>query len=378
MITLSVSRKGSREMKKKHSILLLLALGILIPSAHATVTCTLNPASPAINTTVALQGGNITAGEDVPNGTILFRQYFKPSRSPSVQCHSTVVPWSFKSNARYIANPKPLSLWNTGSWAGKVYETGIPGLGVAVWYSGNAVPFDRASGSFNAPNASYGTDVQFDMSFIKIGPISPGTIRGQDLPTVAFEFTPQIGTAIRTSTVSFSGTLNVVARTCTTPNPVVALGSWNADLQFKGAGSTSDWRNASINLTNCPRFYGKMDSGQNNYGSDSPTDPGGVGTPQANTLALILRPNTTIIDSAKSIIALQNSPDKATGVGIQIAYNTNASPELAVFNAEKKYIMVNNANTSVSIPLFARYYQTEAKVKPGVANATMMYTINYY
>lgn len=359
---------------------LMLAVGCAFASAaHATTTCTMSITNPTINTIVALQGGSITVGPDIPNGTILFRQYFKVGTRPTVDCSSTTTPWHYWDSFIYTNNPKPLAAWNSGNWAGKVFQTGIPGIGIAAWYSGNAVPVSKASSAVSTAKLNINTVPEFDISLIKIGPVTPGTLRGQDLPTVADNLMTDGGTSIRVSTVAFSGTLNIVSQTCITPNPVVQLGKYDIASTFKGVGSFTGWANANINLTNCPRFYGTMNDGQNNYGSDSPTDRGKAGTPQPNTLGVSLKPNTAIVDAAKGIMGLKMEPDVATGVGIQLATAVaGAGGTPAVFNTEKSYTMTNSASTTYTIPLFARYYQTDAKVTPGPANATMTYTINYY
>lgn len=362
----------------KKWIFSVLLLAVPLTSAQA-VTCAVDASAPGIMTTVALQGGNITVGQDVPVGTTLFRQYFKPSYGPAVHCASNPTAWSWEARSSYGFSPKPLSAWNSGAWAGKVYETGVPGIGVVAWYSGNAFPYRRDGKSVPVnTDYTYRSEVSFDISFIKIGPIAPGIIRGQDLPTVVMDFIPDSGASVRLSSVSFTGTLNVVSQTCTTPNPVVQLGNYNASQVFKSVGTTTSWTDASLRLTNCPRFYGLMDSGQSNYGSDSITDRGKAGTPQANTLGLTLKPNTSIIDATRGIIGLRNEANVATGVGIQLVTNSAGAGTPAQFNSEMRYPTTNNGSGIVTLPLFARYIQTNATVTPGHANATMTYTINYY
>lgn len=362
----------------KKWIFRVLLLAAPLSSAHA-VTCAVDASASAIITSVALQGGNITVGQDVPVGTILFRQYFKPSHGPVVLCDANPSDWSWEARSLYSFHPKPLSAWNSGAWAGKVYESGVPGIGVVAWFSGNAFPYRRDGRSVPHNTAyKYSSSVEFDISFIKTGPIAPGVIRGQDLPTVVMDFIPDSGSALRLLSVSFNGTLNVVSQTCTTPNPVVQLGSYNASQVFKSVGTTTSWTDASLRLTNCPRFYGLMDSGQSNYGSDSPSDRGQAGTPQANTLGLTLKPNTSIIDATKGIIGLKNEANVATGVGIQLATNSAGAGTPAQFNSEMRYPTTNNGSGTFIMPLYARYIQTNSTVTPGHANATMTYTINYY
>jgi type 1 fimbria pilin len=367
-------------MKKLTFIALASVSGFsFVPMAQAAVTCTLNPERPAINTIVALQGGSITVGEDIPNGTAIFRQYFKVGNRPEFNCSSTTIPWVYQDTLRYAINPKPLSAWNSGNWAGKVYQTGVYGIGIVAWYAGNSLPYSKPLNTTSNAGFNIGALPEFDISLIKIGTITPGTIRGVDLPTIIDEFMFDRTNFIRASTVSFSGALNIVSQTCTTPNPMVQLGKYDISSVFKGLYSVTGWADASIILTNCPRFYGTMDSGQTNYGSDSPTDRGQAGTPQNNELGVILRPNTAILDAAKGIIGLRAEPNVATGVGIQLATAiSGANVTAAEFNIEKRYTMRNSSDTTYKIPLNARYIQTNAKVTPGPANATLTYTINYY
>ncbi|MFZ1871224.1 MAG: hypothetical protein WAU54_00245 [Chania sp.] len=89
------------------------------------------------------------------------------------------------------------------------------------------------------------------------------------------------------ATITFSGTVNVVSKTCTTPDVNVSLGTYETHHYFRQIGSTTLWVDASITLTDCPRFYGY-------YGTSNEitiTNAGGqtVQAPTANTLKLTAR-----------------------------------------------------------------------------------------
>jgi major type 1 subunit fimbrin (pilin) len=345
--------------------------------ASAAPVCYFN-GSGTITATVPLRGANITVGPDTPNGTVLFRQYFRPSRSPQVNCSAVATAYSWRSDYLYTALPKPLSGWNSGTLAGRVYETGVPGIGVYIWWSNRPFPVLKTSGTWTTANAigNFILTPDFDLSLIKTGPVSPGTISGSNLPTAALNFSVTGGNALRIMTVGFNGSLNVVSQTCTTPENIpVPLGKYDISADFSGKGSASAWQDATIRLTNCPRFYGTINNEQNNFSSDNGTY--GIGTATQNRIGLKLSPNTTVINAAQGIFAVQSGTGNATGVGIQLAYGISASPTLADLNAAKNYVMSSTTGTAWNLPLVARYIQTGDTITPGKANATVTYTITY-
>jgi major type 1 subunit fimbrin (pilin) len=361
---------------KAGAISLALGAGACYSTSVSAVTCKFTNQG-TITATVPLQGGNITVGPDTPNGTTLFRQYFRPSYTPTVQCDPNPTAYNISTDYTYVALPKPLSNWNSGAQAGRVYETGVPGIGVFAWFSGRPFPTQKNNDSVTANNLwSLILDPKFDISLIKIGPVSPGTVLGNSLPTVAYSFTAPGSGEIRGATISFSGALNVVSQTCTTPENIpVPLGKYEISTDFSGKGSATAWQDATIRLTNCPRFYGTINNGQNNFASDDGSS--GTGTATQNRTLLKLTPNTTVVDAAQGIFAVQSGTGNATGVGIQLAYGTSASPTLADLSATKAYVMGNTTGTAWVLPLVARYIQTGDTITPGKANATVTYTITY-
>ncbi|QFG76692.1 hypothetical protein DMB90_10900 [Raoultella planticola] len=83
-----------------------------------------------------------------------------------------------------------------------------------------------------------------------------------------------------------------------------------------------------------------------------------------------LRVDGTAENSAKGILKLSAVPGAASGVGIQLLYN-NSPLALA------SLLPIGTAGTTMTIPLQARYYQTQSTVTPGAANSYATFTMTY-
>ena len=367
----------------KNSVVILLALIALslINKVHAVCNFAANSdLKQAINFTQALVGGNITVGDDVPNGTVVYRQSYNPTFPiPIVTCGAA---GNFKYEKLFTSTPLPLTNWSTGSFAGKLYETGVPGLGVAIWSVNTTLPFTTpAVICTNVITCTSGTSAesshwQTDIYIIKTGPVSAGSISGSNLP--CYSLGTGIENVVNVIRSCYSGAVNVVAKTCTTPDVNVPMGTFNVGRTFTRVGATTPWKDASIRLTNCPRFYGTLNDGRNSFTSDNGTR--GVGVFKNNSLRLKLDPNTSIINAATGVMSIKPGSGSASGVGIQMAYGNvgDTSPALVDFSNFNSYEMVNNTTTSLRLPLVARYIQTGTAVSPGKADATVTFTISYF
>lgn len=365
-------------------IIVSLLLGMLAMCTYnvsAAMVCKYASGFAAINASVPLQAQNITVGSDLVNGTELYSQDFEPSSLPTIACTSSQTSYKVYKDFAYTATPLPLSNWSGSPYAGKIYKTGLPGIGVVVINQGNPLPTRYIARTISADNTFALSNIfrSVEIKFIKIGPVSAGTIRGSDLPSVKIDFTTEgsdndAANIIRLESLSFSGVVNIVAQTCQTPDVNVSMGVFDINKTFKGVGTVSQWHDASIRLTNCPQFHGVKGSGTySDNGTASNTIP-------LNQISLALTPNTSIIDGAKGIMGLKTGVGTASGVGIQLAYGkvSDASPTTVNFNSPKSYVMPNDNYTNRIFPLVARYIQTESLVKPGRADATATFTINYY
>ncbi|WP_373994983.1 fimbrial protein [Serratia fonticola] len=324
-----------------------------------------------------LQATNITVGPDTSNGTVIYRQTYNPGSSYNATTRCTP-NGQFILERKVTRTPYPLSTWNGTPYPGKVYNTNIPGIGAAVWNAGTAFPF-----TVNVCGATtvciYGTNYfTFDISLIKIGPITPGTLTGTALPCIS-HYVGTAGSTVPAVSACYSGAINIVSQTCTTPDVSVNLGSYDIK-EFTGVNSTSKWIDSSIKLIDCPVFYGTYpDTGSNTYVYWSENGNSNLGTPKNNTISILLLPSSSVINAANGIMGIDTAlPDAASGIGIQIASGTAASQTLFDLNSRTQKTMFSNQGRNVDIPLVARFIQTSSLVKPGKANGRVTFVINYY
>lgn len=361
--------------------LMLSALLLLALAGSSWAACSIAADSkwkPFQTVTMPFAVANITAGEDLPIYSLVFEQIFGGFYTEAVTVECTT-QGTFVHDASFSSTPLPLSSAAPAIAAGKTYQTGVPGLGIYFRFNtANAViPDVKTTYDTSCSNTKRCSSPLFQTNayIVKTGPISPGTIDGSKLPCVLQRF-GQNNSMVNIVRVCMSGTLTIVAKTCTTPNVNVYLGSFDLDASFKGIGTVTKWVDSSINLTNCPRFYGKItndvEAGQYLKNEGFIT----AASPSANSLSLRLQPNTSIIDSARGIIGL--APGGASGIGIQLAIGTTNQAIINLGNADiSTQAMANTASTTAQFPLSARYIQTAQTVTPGKANATVTFTINY-
>ncbi|WP_164992075.1 fimbrial protein [Burkholderia stabilis] len=353
----------------------LTCVGVLLSTVARAGTCSYNAGNPygngPANLVAPLNINALTVGRDVPDGTVLYRQTVA-AMSPRIDCSGANE--TITINYSMPATPLPLSAWNGNPYPGRVYQTGVPGIGVAIWFAGNAFPYARTLNNSGATVTNWTAAPNFDVSLIKIGPVSPGIIRAASLPSFQLNWTmDNVVTLLRGN---FSGNINIVSQTCTTPDVNVDMGQHQTKA-FSGAGSATPWKDFSIRLQNCPAFYGSSSFVTNN---DSATGWNSTISTNPNTLGFSLQPTTTIVDPAQGIVALKQTtsgPAAATGVGLQMA---NASNQPVSFNTTMPSGITPTATpgANYSIPLRARYIQTgSAAPTPGPADTSVMFTINY-
>lgn len=351
-------------------------LGLSSVAGTAMADCNFFEGTSTMIRTMPLLGGNITVGRDVPLGTEVYRQTFSPSTAVKIACSPGL--YNIETRRGLPVLPLPLSSWSGTPWSGHVYQSGVPGIGVAIWYAGTALPFSGNSTNCGGGTATCNITIQgtmaFDVSFIKIGDVSPGTVQGSQLPTVDQKWVSS--NTLDVSRVNFSGSINVVSRTCETPDVTVPMGT-HLTNEFSGLNSFTPWKDFSIALNNCPAFYGTHRGGGPRWGSDG-TVTGR--TPNANVLMLRLDATRPAINPALGILSLNPSAPgdtvEATGVGVQVA-NNSGTPWSLTSMLSSGITPQALEGGSYTIALKARYIQTGGSVTAGPANASAVFTLNY-
>lgn len=352
-------------------------------TAYADINC--QPWNPFTGV-ISLNSSPISVGVDMPVGSILYRAQYRAGGSSGVTCDAPIT--QLEGWVNYRSTPLPLSSWTGNGLGGKVYETGVPGIGVIITQLNGDIPtyiFPIMENIFTGNGSITGLSVGhgYTIWLIKTGPISSGTIYGSNLPTVQAYIPPTAGYTgfpLIIGTLSFTGSLIVINNTCVTPDVNVELGSHDI-REFTGIGSSTPWVASSIILNSCPPFRGYY--GKGNYslqltGSGAITDSG---ERTNNLLDVALTPGNAVINSQEGIMAVSTltSDPVASGVGIQLGWGGPAQAVPFNFGLNKVYIPTfNSSASSYEIPLSARYIQTDGKVLPGRADGKIVFTINYY
>ncbi|SDJ30712.1 Pilin (type 1 fimbria component protein) [Pseudomonas delhiensis] len=374
-------------MIKRNIISTLIAVFCLTSSSLAwSAMCGYAPSNSSGNgplvASIPLQASTITVGRDVPLGKEVLRQTFQVSGKIDLQCDREV--WA---NIQYALPTIPLgkSSWVGSPYAGNVYKTDVPGIGVAITHLGTVMPSNRdmvlCSGNVSQCTNTITSFVNpIVLSFIKIGEVAPSTISGASLPTIRVDVTEkESGNRITLGSFSYVGAVNVVSATCLTPDVPVNLGSHQIGAGTLGPEKTTPFVAFDIVLSNCPAFAGYAaeqwsSAGTGQICQEKACMPSGMSA--TNSLRFRLDPMYGSDFPTKGIVKLDGVEGSATGVGIEISRPAGGSVvPIGTFVYGPGVTGVDGA--TYKIPLRARYVQTESKVTPGPANSSVMFTIDY-
>lgn len=344
--------------------------------------------------------GTISVGEDMPVGSVIYQALYTSKVAGAPVCHwpdggwtSTILNLPYTINLASI--PRPVVPGVLNPKGGLVYETNVPGIGVSYLVTpSKTLPYESnlynsATTDLNPEFTGQGSILKITLQLIKTAEFNSGTVDASTFSSVSTIFNDPTmlnpgnvfsGFPMQLFLLSFSGQVQVVKSTCqvVTENIVVDLGS-HETTAFNGVGSTTEWKDASIKLTGCSGFTpGYFPS--NNY-TVKITGPGdfSAGTPSSNRVAVTISPASTSLSDNEGIIALTSSPDSAQGIGIQIGYTNNGGTTTPLpLSIEMNFAPPAGNASTMEIPLFARYIQTENSVVPGKADGAVVYLINYY
>ncbi|QII29148.1 type 1 fimbrial protein [Stenotrophomonas maltophilia] len=415
-----------RMMKGRIRLLLLRALGLCAGAllfSQAQAQSVLCRSLGNETRSMPLQAGTLSAGPDVPLGSVVYAQRFERAAGSILSCtgearrvlnstgNGTVLvqpQFSPRYTFEYNATPLPLSGWNQGPYGGKIYQTDVPGLGVTV-VRGNvpavtsAAVFpssateasqcsqSSATGFSSSCTLNFGDNLSFKLLFIKIGNISPGVIVASSLPTPVMRI--QVSNADPVSViVPITGSISMLSSTCRTPDVAVEMGQHSVGTMADSPATP--WKDFAIRLLGCPGFTGTFteagpvwtappaSSNDNRLSLANTRVPGRftqAGT-TPSTLSFRIDPIVAPVDAASGVLSLDAAPAgssaSATGVGIQIS--NNAGGLLGLGEIHPSGLRLQSSAQSYSIPLRARYLRSDAPLAPGPATASATFMIIYH
>ncbi|WP_180276940.1 fimbrial protein [Janthinobacterium sp. BJB446] len=334
------------------------------------------------NGTMALQIGSLVVPRDLPVGSWLYQQVFLQSGSGvQIEC-----------DARRLSGRTSGRLADIGASVdtipgNRIYATGVPGIGV-MWWDGRGQYLLGGNGDFvglhylcsgmNNRTSCRTHWLKFSPAtafiLVKTGPVGAGVILASDLGQVRYSAKFDGGNEVNFATLSLRGSIQVVSKTCTTPNVSVPL-SRHKVSSLKGIGSFTPTVTFEVRLTDCPGFPGRFNVGTT-AASPSSSQDGIIQAPSFLPVNVKIRiaPGETAIDASKGVLGLTAQKWTATGVGVQLL---DASGQPWILSKDISVPNLKVYTTSVSIKLGARYLQTATNVTPGWANAVATYSLTY-
>ncbi|HEY4145416.1 fimbrial protein [Pinirhizobacter sp.] len=315
-----------------------------------------------------LISGNIMAGRDLPIGAVLGRSAGS-STVPSIQilCEAG----TYQVRRLELTTPYPRSTFQPPAYRGNVFDTPIPGVGVAfVSASGIGFPGDSGVATYDKTTtiAFSGSWASYNISFIKTASVvGTGVIRAQDLPT--FELVQSEGgrSLLQVFRTTVTGQVAVASRTCRTPDVTRDLGTHNLN-ELGNVGATTSWVDVPVQLLDCPAFFGSY---QMTYNGD---DGSSTLTQVRNVINYRVDPLTPAVDAPRGIMSL--APGGATGIGVQLS-DSNEQP-VSLSQVQPSNIASGlGENATYTLGFKARYIQTAANPTAGTANASATLTFVY-
>lgn len=328
-------------------LMLLISGGFLSSNAVAASYCTSSPSTPY---TMALGAVSVptdlTNGSDIP-GTQRSVTFSGSCRGASVPAYAPVSG----------GMPIITCYYGTGNevpgYPG-VYSTGVNGIGIAIRNTGGS----RVSGAgigcdtraYPLGYVGYDSNLSYSytvtLALVKTGSFISSATLDQSQTKFGmgvYNTAVGIGSSV-TNYVAYSGNISLKSVTCTVPSPLnVDLGTFPTTI-FTSIGTVSTSKNLNVPVT-----------------CDSPV-----------TVKTTIT-SSSYASSSNGVVGLTPGTGVATGVGIQMLYNSNPVPFGSPLSTGNVYV----ANGTLNIPFDFRYYQTLQNVTPGDANATVTLAIEY-
>lgn len=379
-------------MLKTWMVRCLLALALLFIIPRSFATCVFSPINSNYLNPGQIHTYNITlknATISVPPGTaigqVIYRLTIDLNEGPDykITCTTTAL---FKFEHKYLSTPLPLS------GVANTYQTNLPGIGMRFTLRTPETPFPLTrdtstnANAFAPPTAT--KILMFYLELVKTGDVTAGTIQSSSLPSgrIAVGQTGKMLDAYDVKIIG--GAITVTTPTCNIAPAsgamTIQLGSYKANT-FTGINYGTAWKNASIKF-DCPnRFYGNSSNGTTSTPITSVATYDGkimqnFVAMNRNMWEMTLTPGNGVASTTNSnngIMKINDSPDMAYGIGIQLSSSASETNKINLANKITGKFSLTNTSTSVTVPLYARYIQTHSTVIAGKANGSLIYTISY-
>lgn len=240
-----------------------------------------------------------------------------------------------------------------------VYKTNISGIGIKVWDDfrgtivvGNDLQTWYTMWSTTTPYGAISWLTNIKMQYYIIGPVETGTVSfpsNINVEAWANTTASTVGGG-RYNILNWSGTADVTAAACETPDIKVNIGTIDRGIFIRSA--TSPTKSFDFKINNC-------------------------GTGIA-TVSYLFKPapGVNIVGTGNNQYLTLDSSSTAKGLGIQVLYeNGNNVP----FNTKTALTGYNTAGGSYTIPMKARYIRTRdvGDVEVGTASSTAEFEMWY-
>lgn len=234
-----------------------------------------------------------------------------------------------------------MSMFSTPSSITNYYNTNVPGVGLSLQFVTTDWFFSKVRQySYSVPTKI--VVYPLEVTLIKTGDITSGVIGSGLLATAHGDDN------VQSLTVNYAGNkVTQLACAITTPNLTFPIGDISASAFGNTVGTIPSGAQSTQNL-----------------GLDCDAD--------ANINVMLQGMQNPDV-STDSVLALtgQGNEDVAKGVGVQLLYN---GAPLALNN---RIVLKQSAGGQETFPITARYYQTQASVSTGKANASATLDLTY-
>lgn len=367
-------------MKKTFIIIISALLYLFSPTSWASCAFKNEPGYITSMKSLTMPiNGVISVPPDTPVGNEIYRLRVALT-DQGVTYVACTSPGQYYTGYKYVTTP----LLPT-AYSDTVYETGVPGIGVKFVRNYGAADFpttSAVSGCTGSVTCLYGNGWSADsrIVFIKTAStVTGGVIDASQLPTALYSF-GQTSSMIDVYKITLTGSLQINTPTCdiSTVSQAMTVNMGNYHISaFSGKGSATGWKNASIQLANCGQFYGNIPSGYIGETFNGTTTS--TSATRNNFLSVTLYPQNgtrSTTDAANGIMKIDDETPGATGVGIQLSSSESTSGLIDLTTGITQ-ILPKDGTRNITVPLYARYIQTENSVTAGKANGRLEYVITY-